>query len=116
MYSDSLSPPDNDETQKSRKGKGKNQTWFQIQKANQMLTRRLKLETESVGIVVRADGDGVVVAGRLDDLAQAAQVDTQAQVAVAAVGVKAGSTQEHVDESDVGVVLEWGATRVRRLV
>lgn len=72
--------------------------------ANPVGLRALEHELDNVRRVLRLQGQDIFILGGAEHLGQGDQVDTESDVAVAAVGRESLSLEHHRDESNVGVV------------
>ena len=68
------------------------------------VTWRLENERDWVGLVVRLDGDDVVVGGALEYLGHAGEIDAEREVAIASVVLEAFALEHERDERHVRAV------------
>lgn len=66
--------------------------------------RALEHQVDNIRGVIRLEGENVVVLSSPQDLGQGDQVDTEGDVAVAAVGGETLGLEQHGHEGDVGVI------------
>lgn len=77
---------------------------FDLILAHAVRLRALKHQVHHIGRVLSFQGEDVIVLSGAEDLCEGDEVDSESDVAVAAVGGETFCFEDHGDEGDMGVV------------